>query len=131
MAKYKTTIIDEETYELHPVKTSGTLIPIGFVPILVSDNIADYVERLGDKAAIEYLKRGLAIQLQALARKSSENSDKFTDAVFNQIAPKLLAENAEKYVQNFALLRADCKQYFLDNQTTVEHDSDKIWEEYI
>ena len=118
--------INGKRCKLHSTKCGNK--NIGFVPVLLSKNISDYVDTYGADVCVSAIRSALAIKYQAQARKAVSGG-KMTDADFDRIASKLLAENADKYIGNFALLRTDAERIFESESGSV--DEKKVWYEFV
>jgi len=125
----KTTTINDVLYTLHSTKASGTGEAIGYVPVLASNRIEDFIDVYDESFVVACCKQGIAIALQAKARRACV-SDKITTGEFNTIASQLLSEDIEKYAGNFAQLQKDVNERFEQTAEDRQFDDSKIWTEY-
>lgn len=122
------TTIDGVQYSLHSTKSSGDNVPIGLVPVLASNKIEDFIDIYPESLVVSCLKSGLAVYLQAKARRSVD-SKKPTDSEINAIAGRLLSEGVEKYKNNYSQLQKDALDEWQDSQEDRTFDADKVWNE--
>lgn len=134
--KYETTVIDDVTYELHPVKADDK--KIGSVPVRMFASTENFQQLIADadKDELELIiadwKYGNAVRLQGMARKCV-SGEGFSETAMNKTYAAMTPDECAQFHQDHAGLVKYCKTKWAKMQAdgAEDADADKVWEELL